>query len=388
MRLGVDARVLSHRPTGVSRYLAALLDEYGQSRRAGEILELFVDRALPVPPPAAVLPGETSGTPRAPGGERRVAVLRWPLPGGDPAWRQLRLAAHFFLPPRPDVLFCPFYTVPLLARVPRVVTIHDVSFLAHPEWFTRRARLAFSLVRPSAHAARFVVTVSRFSATEIMRRLGLPAQRIAVIPPGIAADWSRPVEAGDRADLRQWLGHSGPYLLHLGAVQRRRNVDVVLRAFARLVRSHPELKLVIAGPTLDRVPDLARAATELQLGDKVLRREWVPEPHLRPLLAEATALIYLSSYEGFGLPALEAMATGAPVVALRRASLPEVLGDAAAFVDEPEAARLAAVIDGLLRDTTWSAELRRLGAERAALFSTRVAAERTFDLLREVAAGR
>jgi glycosyltransferase involved in cell wall biosynthesis len=368
MRLAVDARVLVHRPTGVARYLSGILGRLPALLRPEDDLELLVDRT-----PAKPLLGESG----------RVTVLRWSLPGGDPAWRQLRLPPFLWRRP-PDVLFCPFYSAPLAAPCPTVVTIHDVSFAAHPEWFTHRARLAFSLVGPSARRAGCVVTDSVFSADEIVGRLGVDPKRIEVIPPGLDDRWLEPVPDGERRQARAWLGWDGPYLLHVGAVHLRRNVDVLVAAFARIAKTHPDLRLVIAGPAEPPAPDIDRQVSELALGERVVRRRWVPEELLRGMYAESAAVASMSSYEGYGLPALEALACGAPVVALRRASLPEVLGDAAVWCDEATPETIARALGIVLDDSGGSSQRRATGRVRAARFTAADAARRTFDLLVEV----
>lgn len=371
MRLGVDARVLVHRPTGVARYLAGILGEAPALRVPGDSLDLFVDRRA-----AAPLPGSPD----------RVHILRWPAPGGDPAWRQLRLGLAS-APRELDVLFCPFYTIPLALRIPSVVTIHDVAFEAHPEWFPLRARLAFRLVGPSARRASRILAPSRFSAGEIVRLLGVPASRVEVVPLGIEDSWTAPLDDGLRARAREWLGFDGPFVLHLGAVHLRRNVDLAVRAFARAARVVTELRLVIAGPTLAPAPDLARLAVELGIADKVVRREWAPEDLLRGIIAEASAVVYLSVYEGFGLPALEALAVGTPVVALRRASLPEVLGDQADWIESDSEQEAGDVLAAVVRRGPagdFGGARRRA---RAGAFPTARAAAETFRVLRAEARG-
>lgn len=372
MRLGVDARVLVHRPTGVARYLAGLMTQWPDFKRPDDRLVYYVDRSpeQPLTPPPD---------------ELRVARTR--LPGGDPVWRQWSLRRAIRRDP-PDLLFCPFYSAPLLTEVPTVVTVHDVSFASHPEWFRLKSRLAFAISGPSARRARRVLTVSHFSAKEIVEYLNVPAERVSVIPPGISPVMSQAPTADEVAAMRAWLHWDGPYFLHLGAVHQRRHVDSLVRAFARLAPRRRDLGLVITGPTIQPAPDLAQMVTEeFRLKTQVIRREWVPEEHLRALVAGATALVYLSSYEGFGLPCLEAMASGTPVIAMPIASLPEVLGDAALWVPSHEPEKVARAMESILNDTVLPRQLSELGRSRAALFDWRVSAERTFDLFREIAGG-
>ncbi len=370
--LAVDGRVLVHRPTGVARYLEGVLRHRSSGPAREDRVVVYVDR-----PPRGAIPGRPEA----------VRVLRWPLPGGDPAWRQLRLGPALLSPAAADALFCPFYTVPLLARVPSAVVLHDVSFLAHPEWFRPRARAAFALAGPSAHRAARVITVSRFSADEICRRLDVPAGKIEVIPPGVDHQPADPPVPEQEMAARALLGFAGPYVLHLGAVHERRLPRVVLEAFGRLAAEFPDLHLVVAGPTLPPAPDVTALARAAGLADRVHRVEWVPEEVRHAVLWRARALVYLSLYEGFGLPALEAAAAGVPVVALRRASLPEVLGEAAAWVEEPRGDAVAAALRSLLRDPARRDDLAAAGRERARGFSWRRTSDAVFTVLREVAGG-
>lgn len=372
MRLGVDASVLVHRPTGVARYLAGLMEQWPHFKRAGDRLIYYVDRV----PERPLNP--------APDG---LCVVRTRIPGADQIWRQWGLARAIRRDP-PDLLFCPFYSAPLLSKSPTVVTVHDVSFASHPEWFNLMPRLGFTMVGPSARRAQRVLTVSDFSAKEIVEFLRVPAEHVTVIPEGVSPSMRQEPSAQEIAAMRAWLHWDGPYFLHLGAIHRRRNVDSLVKAFARLAPHRRDLGLVLTGPTVQPAPNLAQMVTEeFRLKPQVIRREWVPEEHLRALVATATALVYLSSYEGFGLPCLEAMAAGTPVIAMPVASLPEVLGDAALWVSSHEPEKVARAMETVLHDNLAHRQLSELGRSRAALFDWRVSAERTFDLLREVANG-
>ncbi len=366
MRIGVDGRVLVHRPTGVARYLKGILDHREPPAEGEEEVRIFVDRK----PDEAV--------------QHTLEVAPWPFPGGDPLWRQLALPKALTRS-KVDVLYCPFYSIPLRARVPAVVTIHDVSFLAHPEWFRRRSRWAFSLSAPSARRASKILTVSEFSAREIVARMNVPASKIVVTPLGVSPRFFAAPSESERRSLRQWLGCEGPYVLHFGAVHARRHVDLLVAGFARLRHRHRDAKLVICGPDLAPAPDIEAAARDLGVTDALIRKTWVPHEHVVALLHEAGVLAYLSSYEGFGLPALEALAAGAPVVALRRASLPEVLGDTCIWLDSLDADRLGEALGEALRDDV-ADDLRKRGRRRAQTFTWRRSAESTWPIIRAAAA--
>lgn len=370
MKIGVDARVLTQRPTGVARYLRGVLKHAGPSLRDDDQLTLFTDAPL-----AGDLP---SGA--------RVDVLRWPFSRADVLWRQGTLPFGV-RKAMPDVLFCPFYSVPMTSRVRTVVTIHDIAFTTHPEWFDWRGKLTFRLVGPSARRAERVLTPSAFSANEIAREFHVPARKIDVTPLGVDPSWSVPPTESERRVLRDWLGFDEPFLLHLGAVHTRRLPEVIVDAFAHLALRFPDLHLVVAGPTIPPAPNLRGRARARRVDGRFARLRWVPEPHLKTLVAEAAAVVYLSLYEGFGLPALEAMAAGTPVVALRRASLPEVCGDAALWVEEPEADLVSSVLTELLEDPRARADRAAAGRARAALFTWPRTASLTWEAVRNAAKG-
>ncbi len=264
-----------------------------------------------------------------------------------------------------DLFHAPAYTAPLWCPVPVVVTIHDVSYLAGPEYYPYRLDpLRLLYYRASARRADRVIVPSGFSRSEVLRFFPDLAGRIRVIPMGVSADFFPDGEGA--AAVRRHYAIEGPYLLHVGDIHRRRNLPLLTRVADEL-----GLQLIAVGKLLEGRPPgpPCRTLQNLAIED------------LRGLYSGAEALVYASLYEGFGLPLLEAMACGIPVVAVRRASIPEVCGDAAVLVDfSPEALRegiRAARSDRNL----WAAR----GRERAAEFSWRRTAELTSAVYGELA---
>jgi glycosyltransferase involved in cell wall biosynthesis len=219
MRIGVDARELSGRVTGVGRYLAGLL--HGWERSAGARRHEFV---LYTAGPLAV----------------SLDARRFParLVSGPPDtwWEQVRLPA-FALRDHVDILFAPAYTAPVFRHLPFVVTIHDVSFTAHPEWFgTREGLRRRWLTRRAAHRARAVIAVSEFTRREVIDRLAVPASRVQVVRSGI-----------DAAPARSSSQPARPRVLFVGSTFNRRHVPELIRAFEPIARAHPDATLDIVG---------------------------------------------------------------------------------------------------------------------------------------------
>jgi glycosyltransferase involved in cell wall biosynthesis len=236
-------------------------------------------------------------------------------------WEQVRLppaAASDHL----DVFFAPAYTAPLRLGVPIVVVIHDLSYDAHPEWFGMRegARRRF-VTRATAHGAQAIVTVSRFSSNEIAERLGVPAERVHIIPQGIDAPARATSTAGD------------PTILYVGSIFNRRHVPDLISAFAALVERRPAVRLEIVGANRTHPhEDLDRAIRAHRLDGRASYRRFVPEDELRALYGRARVFAFLSEYEGFGMTPLEALSVGIPPVVVDTPVSRETLGSAALFV--------------------------------------------------------
>jgi len=369
LTIGIDGRELQGRPTGTGRYLRNLLHAW--SGAGTDRLLVYCAGWVPEDP-ALGLPGVV---PRALGSGRERG-LWW-------AERRLARAAE---EDDVDVLFCPAYTCPLTTTRPRVTAVHDLSFYAWPDDFAAfdgiRRRL---LVAASLRASRAILACSDFSRREIAQRFPDLAPRVVHVPLAAAAELP---PAPSRDEARRWLGARGPVILTAGAVLNRRRLPVLLRAVTSLRRAWPNLTLEVVGDNRTHPPlDLEALVTELGGAGAVHLTGHVSDAGLVARYAAADVFVLLSEYEGFGLPVLEAMARGIPVVTSRRPALNEIFGVGALLVDPGDEEGIAAAIDRILREEGLRADLVRRGYALAASFSWTETAARTRRALAR-AAGR
>jgi glycosyltransferase involved in cell wall biosynthesis len=360
MRIAVDARELCHRPTGVGRYLAELLAEWAHDERARRH-----DWTLFAHAPPRLGP-DWSGRVRVLGGS------------GGTWWEQWTFARALAADP-PDVLFAPAYTAPLTTEVPTVLTVHDVSFFAHPEWFSvREGTRRRAITGRSARRARAIVTDSEFSAREIAARIGLPSERVCVIPLGVR----RP--AGAYPLVRD------PLVLFVGSIFERRRVDLLMKAFDAVVDRVPAAHLEIVGENRTARPrmDLEGVRASARYPDRMAVRSYLDEHALADLYARASAFAFLSEYEGFGLTPLEALAAGVPPVVLDTPVAREVYGPAARYVaaSAGQEALVEALVECLTSDRARH-EILRHGPEVLARYRWASAARATLAVIEEAARG-
>ena len=332
----VDADVLGRRRTGDETYVRSLLRELGPLAAAAGIRVAAATRR-PDLVPEGVEPVEL----RARSQELRMAHL---LP------RLLRRLGAGVVHTQ--------YVLPLRSPCPGVVTVHDLSFAHRPELMGRKDRLVFRRIVPRAvrRAAR-VLTVSERSKRDLIELYGVPPDRVVVTPNGVDAAFHPPSDTVS----------PGTYLLAVGAIQCRKNQLAALEAASAV-----GLPLVVVGPHRD--PALAE-----ELRRRGARLEgYVETERLAELYRGAACLVQASTFEGFGLPIVEAMASGTPVVAVREPALVEVAGDAAVVVDEPN------LTEGIRRALAERERLVAAGLERARAFTWRATAERTLAVYREI----
>jgi glycosyltransferase involved in cell wall biosynthesis len=351
MRIGIDAREIVGRQTGVGRYLSGLIAEWSAGDRArGHQFVLYAHDTIPQPPGPFVtrIVSGTSGT--------------W--------WQQVQLP-RAVRDDRLDLFFSPQYTAPLLVTTKTAVVIYDVSFAAHPEWFRVRegVRLRW-LSRAAAANACAVITISEFSRREIVEHLNVPESRVHVIPPGV------PVRHTDPRSARE------PKVLFVGSIFNRRHVPDLIAAVAPLLRRHPSASLDIVGDNRSYPHEDVMAAIEReQLGSQVTWHRYASDDQLADLYGRARAFVFLSEYEGLGLTPLEALAAGVPPLLFDTAVGRESCGDAALYVQRHRPHDIRHAIEQLLFDERVRAQILAAAPEALARFSWTRAARQTLEVL-------
>jgi glycosyltransferase involved in cell wall biosynthesis len=274
------------------------------------------------------------------------------------------------------------YAAPLASRAASVLTVHDVSFLTHPEWFSARDLVVLNAgVRASAPRAARVLVPSRYVRDELCGLLGVDARRVVVTPEGVDARFRPPQDpASEQVDDRlRRLGVHRPYVFALGNLQPRKNLARLVEAWARLCAGGAAdgHSLVVAGGFRGRRDGAPALAVALGIGDRIVFPGYVGDDELPALYGAADLFVHPSLHEGFGLTALEAMACGTPVACSDASALPEVTDGAAVLFDAEDAAGIAAVLGALLADPALRAALRERGLRRASRASWRTCAEPT-----------
>jgi glycosyltransferase involved in cell wall biosynthesis len=297
-------------------------------------------------------------------------------------WTHVRLSWEMLTRP-PRTLFVPSHVVPLWHPRRTVVTIHDLGYLPYPQAHTRLSRLYLHLSTWfSARAARRVIAISEATKRDLIKHYRIKPGKIKVVYHGHDPIFA-PVT--DAAKIEQTLAKYGihePYCIHVGTLQPRKNLGVLVEAWALLRgRMDDPPMLLLAGKRGWLYESLLSSVQERNLGDLIKFADYVERDDLPALYSGALAMTFPSLYEGFGLPPLEAMSCGTPVLASTASSVPEVVGDAGILLDPNDAHSWASAVERVRQDTPLRAELSRKGVERAAQFTWERCARQTFDVL-------
>jgi glycosyltransferase involved in cell wall biosynthesis len=280
------------------------------------------------------------------------------------------------------------YTAPPFAPCPVVTTIHDLAFEHLPETFNRRSWMQLRLtVRQTARRAAHIITVSEYSRADIGRTYGIAPQRITVTPEAAPPNLLPVTNETELRRIRENYGIRENYILSLCSIQPRKNLVRLIEAYSSLRGLRPEVKLpqlVLAGKRGWLDSETFRAAERNALGNDLLFTGYVPEPDLAGLYSGAICFVYPSYFEGFGLPVVEAMQCGVPVIAGNRTSLPEIVGEAGLLFDPFDTQALVSALKHVLDDAEYRASLRAKGLAKAKQFNWRTTARLTLGVYERV----
>jgi glycosyltransferase involved in cell wall biosynthesis len=279
-----------------------------------------------------------------------------------------------------DVFFAPAYTAPLLPRLPTVVAVHDLSFAAHPEWFTTREGVRRRwFTRHAARRARAVLTISEFSRRELIERLGVAESRIHVVPPGIHAPARSPAA---KRDANSPDGLNSLAILYVGSIFNRRHLPDLIRAFGPISRAHTHVSLDLVGDNRSFPrEDIERAIALEAPGGRARWHRYIGDDELSALYGAARVFAFLSEYEGLGLTPLEALAAGVPAVLADTPVARESCGDAAVYVASGDIAATTRALERLLFDDSARRSLLAAAPETLSRYSWPRAARETLAVL-------
>lgn len=372
MRIGVDARLMHHQPAGISKYTWHLLQALSSLDLDDEFI-VFQHRKQR----EALLnaPNFRRATIYAPVHSR---LEQWMLPAELLRFNLSLLHSTDFIPP-------------LRTHIPTVITVHDLAFLHYPHFLTSSSAAYYGQIDRAVRAADAIIVPSEHTKSDLIGMLGVPANRISVIYEA-AAEMYHPLPLEEtRAAVRREFGLPERFFLFVGTIEPRKNLLGLLNAFQILKTRYKngddlsDVGLVIAGSKGWLYEETLESVQRLGIDDSVHFVGRVSDEQLHRLYVSATGMTHPAFYEGFGLPPLEAMACGTPVIVSNVSSLPEVVQDAALLVNPNEPEEIAVAMHRLLGNETLRAELSEKGLQRAASFSWKRAAVETLAVYRKVA---
>lgn len=376
MLIGVDARNLEGKRTGVGRYVFNLLREWNGLRPVGVKFVLYFKNNVPADLPRSSLFGVRILKTRS-----NAKFTHWDLP---------RAAEK----DKVDILFCPAYVAPLFYRGKIALTLHDISYEAYPRefnWPSLADRILLKWVsKKSARRAAVIFTPSEFSRREIIKYYGVSAENIIVTPLSVDESLSDNfcVLAAEAVKKKYQLG--GDFIFYAGSIFTRRHLAEIIEAFIRLAGEKSGYQLLIAGRdyTANGVVNKLVNLKNEKLGRRaIVRIDFIDDCDLKSLYGVCAFFIWLSDYEGFGLPPLEAMASGAPVIASDGTSLREIVGEATVLIkNNGDVEEIYRAMKTLIEDDDWRRRLMARGREQAAKFSWSACAASTLEKLLNCAA--
>lgn len=368
MHIGLDYTAALRQGAGIGRYTRGIVGALARLDHANQY-------TLIVPSDIGALPQSI--------GEGQMHIKRLPLPEWPLtfAWHRLRLPLYVELfTGKLDLFHSPDFVLPPVRRARTIVTVHDLSFLRYPECAARGLVEYLSAVVPrSLQRADLILADSAWTRQDLIEMLRIPAEKIVVVPAGVGPEYHPISDQAALTAVRERYNLPRRFILHVGTLEPRKNLIRLMEALRAIAAREPELCLVLVGGKGWLYEDIFASVERLGLTGKVVFPGYIAEADLPAVYNLAAVLAYPSLYEGFGIPPLEAMACGVPVVSSNSSSLPEVVGDAAVLVDPADSAALAAALLRTLSDSQLRQTLRARGLARAAAFSWPAAAEKLLD---------
>src|SRR6266852_5627916 len=381
MKIGVNALFLQTPASGSSQNLIHLLNTLAEIDQQNEyiLLGATLQENPSLRSPWERFPYQVSPVPTLARSNENIEKLVWEQLTGPRAARKAGV----------DLLHVPYFAPPLFPRTPTVVTIHDVIPLRLPLYRAGvKVEAYMRLVARAAHRAPLIITVSQHAKQDMMDALHLPAERIRVIYEAAGEEYRPVTDPETLAKARARYGVGERYIFYLGGLDHRKNVPLLVRAFAHLYQqiNDPGLQLLIAGNPDKQsgplFPDPRPVAADLGMTGQIIYR-FIEEEDKPALYSGTSAFVFPSLYEGFGLTPLEAMSCGAPVICSNRTSLPEVVGDAAISLDPDDIHKLVEAMCSVLTNSELQADLRARSLQRAAQFNWRRTAAETIAVYKE-----
>ncbi len=372
MVIAIDARSLEQPKTGVGRYLSNLI-KYWKSDREHRFIFYFKDAI----PESDLIKSENFS----------LKLLKNPL-----GFSSNLIFQHFLLPyhikkDKADFFFSPFYIKPIYCPAKSSIVLHDISYEVHPEWFDPRSQFILKkLSKLSAKSSSIIFTISNFSKNEIIEHYNIEPDKIKVVSLAPDESFSKIEDISKINEIKNKYGIKNKYIFCVGSIFTRRHIPEILEAFERIAENSDECQLFLVGKNYTYpFVDMEKIINKVNLGAKrqaILHSDFIQEEDLMILYSACEAVIYLSDYEGFGLPIVEAQFFGKPVVTSRNSSLIEVGQNAVIFVERNTAGEIFEAIKRIAQDSDFKEELIKRGYENIKRFSWKKCANETLEAIK------